>query len=327
MALKGLLSEEYYDNISADDVTMEEAANQENNGCNLDHILSSIPSKLEDCTKSHFCLVLLLIVEIKNIETDKEKIDFLLLFNFLNTAKEFETISKILKLTKDEFVKIFGTKTDFDTTKIAQIFDTFSSNDAIKSIVDKFKANVASKKINVEQTMSKIIKCELQSNTCPIQSDENEADEKDAEWKHFDVGNKIDVRDKWNKWYLSEIQRHKKKSDKISAEELGKNFKGNVKSIQNFEAIYVHYIGFAAKWNEWIIIESNDIFCECEGPSNRSQHRIAAPNTQSALKKKEKEKVEGIKYKIKDFDALCKCIGSKYEAPDGRNRSGMYSML
>merc|ERR1712228_459976 len=124
------------------------------------------------------------------------------------------------------------------------------------------------------------------------------------------------------------IQKHKKKSDTISANELGKKYKEKLDSVQNIEAVYIHYVGFADKYNEWIFITNDEIFCDCKERCDRSieqkDHRIAAANTQSEWKNKiKKEKVEGIKYKIKDFDELCKYVGNKYEAPNGKNRNGI----
>jgi len=340
MALKGLLADEYYDNVSADqdDVDMtepsvpepkstatvakdEDTIDNDNQGNDMivdndgddasidinaedkvdelsrnkiNKILSAIPSKMKDCTKSNFCLILLLIVEIKNAQTDKDKIDYLLLYNFIKTTKQFDTVANILKLTKDEFIKIFADKTDFDTTKISQICDTFSSDDSIKNIINAFKANVQSKKINIEQTMSKIIKCELIPNTTSdTEGDDEKTDDKqakDEKWKKFHVGQKLDVRDKWNQWYLAEIQKHKTASDNISAEELGKENKENLEFVQNLEAIYIHYIGFAEKYDEWIIITDDKIFCDSKQISEEKEHRLAPASTQSEYKKKNKKK-------------------------------------
>merc|ERR1712228_1006928 len=73
--------------------------------------------------------------------------------------------------------------------------------------------------------------------------------------------------------------------------------------IQNVEAIYVHYIGFADKYNEWIFIANNDIFCDCEHRCDRSikqkDHRIAAVNTQSKWKVKVQRKEKEIKFYVK----------------------------
>eukprot|EP01083_Nonionella_stella_P214897 773922_1 len=99
----------------------------------INEAISIIPNKLEECSKPMFYLSLLLIIEVKNIFT-KDKIDYLLLFNFLTNLNEFKKFNhftfgeEILKISKDLFIKIFSDKTDFNIDKISQIYDILSSN-------------------------------------------------------------------------------------------------------------------------------------------------------------------------------------------------------
>merc|ERR1712129_224873 len=120
----------------------------------------------------------------------------------------------------------------------------------------------------------------------------------------------------------------------ISADEVGEKHKDKLESIQHSKAIYVHYIGFTSKYDEWIIVTDETIFCDLKQISKETTHRLAQLNTQSEYKKKlqkkkkeavkeEEEEIEKIKYKITDFDALVEYIGNKYEAPSGSNRNGI----
>eukprot|EP01084_Bolivina_argentea_P299590 516424_1 len=80
---------------------------------------------------------------------------------------------------------------------------------------------------------------------------------------NFTIGDKVDCRDKYGKWYLSTIVQHKK-----------------YHLTQKLEEIYVHYIGWDNKYDEWIGIQ-NDILCECNGKCEHLNHRIAKAKTQS----------------------------------------------
>eukprot|EP01083_Nonionella_stella_P062546 162623_1 len=85
------------------------------------------------------------------------------------------------------------------------------------------------------------------------------------------VGNNIDCRDRWGAWFGSTITQHKKATE------------------QEFEAIYVHYIGWPKQYDEWILIDTDgDIFCNCGDKcrnEHNNQHRIAKEKTQTVYAK------------------------------------------
>eukprot|EP01084_Bolivina_argentea_P176127 304839_1 len=77
-------------------------------------------------------------------------------------------------------------------------------------------------------------------------------------------GDEIDCRDKYAKWCLSKIIQQTKPTD----------------LFPQLEAVYIHYIGWDAKYDEWIFIK-DDILCECNGKCKNLKHRIAKAKTQS----------------------------------------------
>eukprot|EP01083_Nonionella_stella_P214898 773923_1 len=163
------------------------------------------------------------------------------------------------------------------------------------------------------------------NNNCPKMKNES--------WKNFAIGDKIDCRDQWGKWYYSEIKKYKNITDKISEDEFKKMDKKQRKQkdkLNNLEAICVNYIGWDEKYNEWIFIEDG-LFCNCNDDGDDEicwddDHRLSGGKTQSEYKNKRKrirDKPEPIKYKIKDFNKLVKYINKTYSAPKGHNRTGI----
>ena len=103
-------------------------------------------------------------------------------------------------------------------------------------------------------------------------------------WKQIKVGYKIDARDKFGEWYIAKIIYHKKTTEKIPKHlKLSDNQKSEKTIINGLEGIYVDYVSWQEKYNEWIFIRDNT-FCECDGNvciTDKTEHRIAAPYTKS----------------------------------------------
>ncbi len=102
----------------------------------------------------------------------------------------------------------------------------------------------------------------------------------------FAVNDIIDCRDKWGKWYLSTIKKHKKTSVSIPENELnnlGNIEPTNVETLKKLEGVYVHYNGWDDKFDEWIVIH-NDILCQCHRKCVNKNHIIAKANKQSVTK-------------------------------------------
>eukprot|EP01083_Nonionella_stella_P286669 975642_1 len=119
----------------------------------------------------------------------------------------------------------------------------------------------------------------------------------------FKVGKKVDCRDRWGVWYISEIAQHKKATKLLV--DLQRE------DMQGLEAIYVHYIGWNKKWDEWIFIDTDgDIICNCTDKCEHkqdNQHRIAKEGAQTVYEKR--------RNKTKQTEAT--------EAPRGINTTGM----
>eukprot|EP01084_Bolivina_argentea_P219139 371734_1 len=78
------------------------------------------------------------------------------------------------------------------------------------------------------------------------------------------VGDKIDCRDRWGKWCLSEIKKYKYPDEAIPHGELNQTQEAEIDRIVCLDAVYVHYISWEEKWNEWIFIKNNTV-CDCSG--------------------------------------------------------------
>ena len=60
----------------------------------------------------------------------------------------------------------------------------------------------------------------------------------------------------------------------------------NEEQLSKLEAIFIHPHGWEEKWNEWIFIDSNTkCLCDEQCKTDRTMHRIAPLNTQTAVKK------------------------------------------
>lgn len=99
------------------------------------------------------------------------------------------------------------------------------------------------------------------------------------------VGQMIDVRDRWGKWCKAKILRHKIPSDPLPYD-MANAKKVNI--LNRFvEAVFVHYIEWDSKWDEWIIIDGVNL-CECTKPchTHKDLHRIAQEEWQSKYEDK-----------------------------------------
>eukprot|EP01083_Nonionella_stella_P018003 50367_1 len=297
--------------------------------------ITTMPPKMEQCSKAQFYAVLLLRIEVENINAT-HKIDYLLLFNFIQNTPPFKAFpfltfgENVSKLAKDDILKLFTEKTDFDAPKLSQIFDAISTNDTTETI-HKFQQNAS--QIDLPQTAAKFQKCasELSTPNIDTEGDDDEDMEEEETKEHvqdeermqFKVGNKIDCRDQWGVWCVSEIKRHKKATELLIDLER--------EDIQGLEGIYVHYEGWDKKYDEWIFVDADgDIFCNCSDKCENkelNQHLIAREKTQTVYAKRRTKpkppKIEPIQYKIESFEELVQYIDSNYEAPRGRNRTGM----
>eukprot|EP01083_Nonionella_stella_P209414 759152_1 len=99
------------------------------------------------------------------------------------------------------------------------------------------------------------------------------------------IGEKIDARDRWGKWYVAEIQQHKKATDTLKKKEckrLHKPQQKDIDTLQKLEGVFVRYLEWDEKWAEWIFIKPNTI-CLCPDTcvSGKEAHRLAPLNTQS----------------------------------------------
>eukprot|EP01084_Bolivina_argentea_P168209 291761_1 len=117
------------------------------------------------------------------------------------------------------------------------------------------------KKINIvfEETKENEIVCaKSDTNKEPL---ETETIQLDMSWVQFKVGDKVDCRDRRTRptepYFLAEI-----------------------KMVQK-DGIFVHYVGFQAKYDEWIVYDISSL-CTCMNECYLQQmHRLAAPNTQN----------------------------------------------
>eukprot|EP01084_Bolivina_argentea_P197853 338958_1 len=102
----------------------------------------------------------------------------------------------------------------------------------------------------------------------------------------FSIGDEIDCCDRWGKWCLAQVKQHRYPSYIMSNIELNEAQKAIADKLRCLQAIYVHYIGYDKKYDEWVFIENNT-FCDCSTstPCDCTNHRIATCNTQSWLKK------------------------------------------
>eukprot|EP01083_Nonionella_stella_P092420 258752_1 len=104
------------------------------------------------------------------------------------------------------------------------------------------------------------------------------------------IGEKIDARDRWGKWYVAEIQQHKKATDTLKKKEckrLHKPQQKDIDTLQKLEGVFVRYLEWDEKWAEWIFIKPNTI-CLCPDTcvSGKEAHRLAPLNTQSKYRQR-----------------------------------------
>eukprot|EP01084_Bolivina_argentea_P049536 91089_1 len=110
----------------------------------------------------------------------------------------------------------------------------------------------------------------------------------EQKWLKFEAGNKIDCRgSKDDKWYLSEITRHRKHNDKITH-------------------VYVHNIESDKKCDELIIIRPIFI-CDCNDKCDNILHTIAIGNTESEIK----TRIKGKKWYSKNDNGLYEPVEQK----------------
>jgi len=115
----------------------------------------------------------------------------------------------------------------------------------------------------------------------------------DDSWLEFRVGDFVDGRDRWGKWYEAQIKIHKVEGAPMpdKAPNLKKDQKENIEELSKWEAIYIHYTQWPDKWDEWVFIDPDPTagtICKCRTrcQSEKKQHRLAPHKTQSKLKEK-----------------------------------------
>eukprot|EP01083_Nonionella_stella_P282233 960452_1 len=101
------------------------------------------------------------------------------------------------------------------------------------------------------------------------------------------IGEKIDARDRWGKWYVAEIQQHKKATDTFKMKRLHKAQQKDIDTLLKLEGVFVKYLEWDEKWAEWIFIKPNTI-CVCSDTcrSGKEAHRLAPLNTQSKYRQR-----------------------------------------
>ena len=61
----------------------------------------------------------------------------------------------------------------------------------------------------------------------------------------------------------------------------------NKEKLSKLEGIFIHWKDWEEKWDEWIFIDSNTkCLCNRQCKTDKTMHRIAQPNTQSAVLRK-----------------------------------------
>ena len=104
--------------------------------------------------------------------------------------------------------------------------------------------------------------------------------------KHIKVGAQIDCRDRWGKWYQSKIMKYKKANKPMPRKaKLTRNQEQNILELQKFDAVYIHYLKWEEKWDEWIFRPSEKI-CNCDGIGvcevDKHMHRFAVLETETS---------------------------------------------
>ena len=107
------------------------------------------------------------------------------------------------------------------------------------------------------------------------------------------VKDQFDCRDRWGNWYLAEINHYKASDEMVPSiyySALNETQQQKYQELIKLEGIFVHYIAWDKKWDEWIFITPNQTICDCKGKCvmDKGQHRIASANTQSEYTKDEK---------------------------------------
>eukprot|EP01083_Nonionella_stella_P005758 16620_1 len=93
------------------------------------------------------------------------------------------------------------------------------------------------------------------------------------------MGQRIDVKDNDDRWYLAEIVATKDAKRRFPMHPPSKK-----KQLKQNAAIYVRFVGYNERFNEWISLKKGVICncCEiCDGDMNGKDHKIASANTQS----------------------------------------------
>eukprot|EP00485_Elphidium_margaritaceum_P003456 CAMPEP_0202694858 /NCGR_PEP_ID=MMETSP1385-20130828/8600_1 /ASSEMBLY_ACC=CAM_ASM_000861 /TAXON_ID=933848 /ORGANISM="Elphidium margaritaceum" /LENGTH=1807 /DNA_ID=CAMNT_0049350777 /DNA_START=152 /DNA_END=5575 /DNA_ORIENTATION=- len=109
----------------------------------------------------------------------------------------------------------------------------------------------------------------------------------DGSWLNFEVKQLIDARDRWGKWYPSQIMQHKAAGESMPKNaKLQKSELAELAKLEKLEAILVHYAQWDSKWDEWVFLRP-DTVCTCRGgacsmdKADKIRHRIAPYETQS----------------------------------------------
>ena len=75
----------------------------------------------------------------------------------------------------------------------------------------------------------------------------------------------------------------------INETKLNEEQKKDLNKLNKYKAIFVHYSDWDEKWDEWIFIKDDNIFCECNNNCivDKKLHRLSIPYTQSIYQKKD----------------------------------------
>eukprot|EP01083_Nonionella_stella_P148931 472310_1 len=125
----------------------------------------------------------------------------------------------------------------------------------------------------------------------------------------YEVGDYLDVRDRWGKWEEAIVKVHKHAKDDMPNKSplLKKAQQKEIDNLEHLEALYVHYTPWDDKWNEWIFVDPGRNICKCRTvcDTDKSKHRIAAHNTQSTFKKSANKSVPVKSFIVDVFHRKC----------------------
>eukprot|EP01083_Nonionella_stella_P095710 268765_1 len=108
----------------------------------------------------------------------------------------------------------------------------------------------------------------------------------------YEVGDYLDVRDRWGKWHEAIVQTHIPAREEIPFDALlTEKQRKDIDKLKHLEALYVQYKPYNP-WNEfeWIFIDTHHTICTCLTRCNtdKTEHRVAAHNTQSKFNDRSK---------------------------------------